>query len=99
MGDLSLRAGQPDEARAYFEQALDIRERLARALPDDYEAQRDRGVSCGNMRELAQAEKDQGQIQHWFGQALTTLRGMQQHFGSLTAADEQLLQQLEGMAS
>ncbi len=65
MGDLSRQEGDPARARGYYQQCLEILERLARALPNDVNAQRDLVVSHYKLAQLEQDDDPGSAVAHW----------------------------------
>ncbi|MBL8692494.1 MAG: tetratricopeptide repeat protein [Planctomycetes bacterium] len=55
LGDLMRALGQGDQAKAFFEKALQIAERLARSEPDRADFQRDLSVSYNQLGDLMRA--------------------------------------------
>jgi tetratricopeptide (TPR) repeat protein len=70
IGGLAAREGKPDEARRFFQQSMEILERLAKALPDDVGAQRDWSVSLNQMGDLAAREGKTDEARRFFQQDL-----------------------------
>ncbi len=62
--------GRSPEARRLYGRALEMSERLARALPDDVTAQRDLSVSYNRLADLSLAEGDPVEARRLYGRGL-----------------------------
>ncbi len=70
LGDLMTALGNGDDAQRYFQQALNIAEKLARAEPQRADYQRDLSVSYERLGDLMTALGNGDDAQRYFQQAL-----------------------------
>ena len=56
LGDLERGEGRGDVARGHYERSLEIDERLAQAMPESVQAQRDLSVSLNKLGDLERGE-------------------------------------------
>jgi len=71
LGDLSLRAGDTQQAQRYYQDGLAICKRLADADPKDAQAQRDLSISYENLGDVSRQAGDTPQALRYYQDGLT----------------------------
>ena len=94
-GNLAVARGNLEDASQFFQQALEIRQRLAQADPDNSSWQRDLAVSHFKLFQLAQKAEDQEASGKSLLSCYQILTGMKQRNMHLDPSMAQLHDQLK----
>ena len=95
LGELAVARGNLEDASQFFQQALEIRQRLAQADPDNSSWQRDLAVSHFKLFQLAQKAEDQEASGKSLLSCYQILTGMKQRDMHLDPSMAQLHDQLK----
>ena len=95
MGDLFRALGDGTQARAFYEKALEIAERLAENAPENADYARDLWVSYWRMASLEEDVGDQANALRWWQRAHDILQGMVDRGLHVSPEDHGFLQQIK----